>query len=114
MSMINRCAVTIKAKEPFVKWLNSLPDALDIKIDIDRVNQETSVYLLQEYDYDDERESLLEHFYDLIFDEQLSSWWEAEEDWPARRTLSMFKQWFDVEFHSMVIDCVDAPLERQE
>ncbi len=112
MSMINRCAVTIKAKEPFVKWLKSLPDPLALSIE--EINEDSTVYLLPEYDYDENQEPLLEHFYDLLFDEQLSSWWEAEEDWPTARTFSLFRQWFDVKFHSMVIDCVDEPLERQE
>ncbi len=49
--------------------------------------------------------------YDLIFEEELASWWTVRKDWPLQRNLETFKKWFDIEFHSVVIDIFDAPLE---
>lgn len=78
------------------------------------MNQDNTVYLLPEYFYDTEQEALLDQFYDLIFEEQLNGWWTDESDWPVNRDLTTFKEWFDVEFHSAVLDLVDAPLEDDE
>lgn len=112
MTTINRSLVTVRVREPFVKWLESLPDPLDLTIE--EINEDCTAYLLPEYAYEDDTEELLEVYYDMIFDDQLTSWWEDPKDWPEERTLEVFDEWFDVEFHSMVIDCVDEPLERQE
>jgi len=37
-----------------------------------------------------------------IFERELEGWHTDEADWPKKRTLTMFKQWFHVELHSMV------------
>jgi hypothetical protein len=108
--MLNRCALTIKAKKPFLSWLKSLPDPCDMTLD--QVNSETSVYLLPDYTFDNQQEEILAHYFDLVFEEQLAAWWTAEENWPEDRSLKVFKKWFDVEFHSMVFDLVDAPLKK--
>ena len=107
--MINRSAVTIKAKEPFLNWLKSLSDPPAVTLN--EVNQDSNVYLLPEYEVDDEQGDIVAECYDLIFEEELASWWTVRKDWPPQRNLETFKKWFDIEFHSVVIDIVDAPLE---
>ncbi len=109
--MINRSAVTIKAKEPFLNWLKSLPDPAAVTLD--EVNQDSNVYLLPECEVDDEQGDILAECYDLIFEEELASWWTVRKDWPPQRNLETFKKWFDIEFHSAVIDIVNAPIEDE-
>jgi len=104
--------VIVKAKEPFIQWLKSLPDPMDISLA--EVNDDTSVYLLPDYEDDDEQDEVLRRFYGPIFEEQLDGWWTDERDWPRDRTFALFTRWFEVEFHSLVIDLVDAPLEAEE
>jgi len=110
--MINRSILIVRAKEPFVKWINSLPDPAGVSRK--QVDLDNTAYLLPEYAYDDEKEELLGQFFDLIFQEQLSGWWTDESDWPQKRDIAMFKEWFEVDFHSTVLDLVDAPLEKDE
>lgn len=106
---INRCAVTVRAKQPFLDWLEGLPDMLDMTLE--EVNEDPSVYLLPEVDDLADQEDLLAGFYDLIFEEELVGWWTEEDDWPQVRTLGLFMEWFEVEFHSMIVDLVeDEPL----
>ena len=109
--MLNRCAVTIRAKEPLLGWLKSLPDYHDLTLE--DVNQETTVYLLPVYESDAEMNMLLEQYYDLLFEEELSGWWMAKDDWPERRSLQTFNAWFEVDFHSVVVDLEDAPLRDE-
>jgi hypothetical protein len=68
--MINRSALTIKAKEPFLNWLNSLPDPTAVTLV--ELNQDSNVYLLPEYEDDDKQGDILAQFYDLIFEEELT------------------------------------------
>jgi hypothetical protein len=37
-----------------------------------------------------------------------------ESDWPKVRDLKLFREWFDIKFHSLVLDLVDEPLEDDE
>ena len=71
--MLNRCVVTIRAKEPLHVWLQSLPDCDDITLD--EVNRETTAYLLPVYEDDAEKEALLAQYFDLLFEEELGGWW---------------------------------------
>ena len=42
---------------------------------------------------------------------ELAGWHQLEEDWPANRTYTMFREWFTVEWHSLVIDLCGDPLK---
>ncbi len=110
--MLNRSVLIVRVKEPFLEWIKSLPDPSDVSQE--QVNRDNTAYLLPEYSYDHEEGELIEQFYDLIFEEQLSAWWTEKNNWPAKRDLAMFRKWFDVEFHSAVLDLVDAPLEYDD
>ncbi len=109
MSEVNRCVVIARVKQPFIDWLKSLPDSTDVTID--KVNVDSAAYLLPEYEETGHSLNILEHYFDIIFEEQLESWWTNEKDWPKNRDFKTFLKWFDVKFHSLVFDLVDAPLE---
>ena len=110
--MLNRSIIIIKAKEPFLSWLSSLPEP-ENNISLDEINFDNSVYLLPEYEMDDEREEILADYYDIIFEDQLAAWWTDSAIWPKTRDLSTFKEWFDIEFHSLISDLVNLPLEYE-
>jgi len=110
--MINRSLLIVRAKEPFVKWINALPDPA--KLSRQQVDRDNTAYLLPEYTHDGQQDEILVQFHDQIFREQLSGWWTDESAWPPKRDLVTFKHWFDVEFHSAVLDLVDGPLEDDE
>jgi len=110
--MLNRCAVTIRAKEPLLRWLKSLPDYDDMTLA--QVNKETTAYLLPVFENDTEKETLLVQYYDLLFEEELAGWWTAKGDWPENRSLEVFNSWFEVDCHSVVVDLEDAPLRDED
>ena len=107
--MLNRCAVIVHPKKPYLDWAASLDDA-----GIDPLDGERKVYLLPEYNDDVEAMALLSHTYDLIFQAELENWHLIVEDWPANRTFAMFREWFEVEMHSMVSDLSMEPLVDDE
>jgi hypothetical protein len=109
--MVNRCVLIVKPKQPFLRWVKSLPDPGTITLE--RLRDDTTAYLLPEYEADQDRDALLSEFYDEIFEEQLRGWWTDETTYPANRTLQKFREWFDVEFHSMVFDLGDYDLETE-
>jgi len=110
--MVNRSVLIVRAKEPFREWLMSLPEPEDVSLQ--EINEDNSVYLIPEYEDDFEKDKVLKLIYKEIFEEQLEGWWRDEKDWPKKRNLSLFKKWFDVEFHSVVIDLVGNELVSEE
>jgi hypothetical protein len=49
-----------------------------------------------------------------IFEQQLDGWYRAPQVWPAKRDLCTFQSWFEVSFHSMIVDLSDGVLEHEE
>ncbi len=108
--MLNRCAITVRAKQAFLDWLLQLPDPVDAEQSLKAINREPHVYLLQNYAYIAKQDELIAHCYDLILESELGGWWLKPSDWPTNRMLTEFKKWFEVQFHSRIEDLVDGPL----
>ena len=109
MSEINRSLVIVKPKQPFLDWTRTLDDEVQ-DLSLAELRQDSAVYLIPELWQDSDEKELLESHYDLLFEEQLAAWWSDEADWPERRNLKMFLDWFEVEFHSLVFDLCDGPI----
>jgi len=108
--MLNRSAVTIRARQPFLDWLRSLPDLPDLSLE--SINRDRSVYLLPEVDDMKEQEALIRKFFLVIFEGELGSWWMDDRRWPALRSLEAFREWFELEFHTVIRDLAgDEPME---
>ncbi len=109
--MINRTALIVRPAQPYIDWAKSLPDADEI---LPTIDGEHTVYLVEQIDDDRHFEHVLKRVFAEIFERELSSWYLDESFWPQKRTLSMFKKWFSIEYHTCVEDLLDAPLEDDE
>lgn len=108
--MLNRSLLLVRAKTPFLEWLRSLPDPVAESTTLEAIHDESTVYLVPAYEDDEEREDILRQAYDVVFEDQLASWWTDEGDWPSNRGLEIFQAWFETEWHSIVEDLVDGRL----
>jgi hypothetical protein len=106
--MVNRGMLVVKAKEPFREWISLLPSSNHITIK--DINDDCTAYLIPEFEDDHERDRILKKIYSDIFVEQLFNWCIDEGRWPQKRTLTLFKRWFELEFHSVVEDLVEGEL----
>ncbi|MGC9964977.1 MAG: hypothetical protein ABSE08_06205 [Syntrophobacteraceae bacterium] len=113
MKSINRNIVIIKAKEPFLDWLRKLPDP-DTEITLEFLRSDCLSFLIPETSSEDEVFAWIGKHYEAIFEAELFSWHTLEQHWPKSRTFAKFKDWFDVEFHSEVIDLVDLPIVKED
>jgi hypothetical protein len=50
MQRINRTAVVIKPKQPFVDWLNQIPYE-DHDYTLEKIRDENTVFLIPDFDY---------------------------------------------------------------
>ena len=115
--MINRAAVLLRYREPAVRWINEAdPYAEYSGIGLENVNRERTVYLIRDEDADDEEvfQRWLSSSYKMLFENELSGWYTDERLWPENRTMSLFREWFDVECHTVIEDTVGLPIVDDE
>lgn len=112
--MLNRSAIVLTKKRPFLDWVRSLPDPMSSDTTLAQLDQDRGVYLMPEWEMREDRDEMLADSFDLLFRRELVGWHRLESDWPQKRTLKMFKKWFDVEFHSVIDDLVGGPLVDED
>ncbi len=112
--MINRAAVIVRLKEPFVSWINEV-DPLDnrSKITIAEANEDRTVYLI-----DDAEAEFVDEWIDLnfgqIFESELEDWYADPALWPKDRDKNLFRKWCGVECHTVIVDTVGSEITESE
>jgi hypothetical protein len=113
MGMINRGAIVVKPKQPFLDWLRALPEPV-LDITLEELREDCSAYLLPDWDSEEKLQRMLSQCCADIFEEQLAAWFTDESQWPKKRAWAAFTEWFDVEPHSVVINLVQGALIDDE
>ena len=109
MRTVNRSAVVVVPKQPFLDWLHRV-DPTSGKLTLADLGDDPSICLLPEYDLESELQECLQEACVRIFEDQLNGWYRAEELWPEDRSLGIFQLWFDYHFHSVLVDLAEEPL----
>jgi len=112
--MINRAAVILKYRAPFVKWANDAdPYKDDPGTTIEEVNEDCTVYLIREDDAEKLEEWISLNF-KALFESELEDWYTDESLWPKKRNRKLFDEWFEVQCHSVLIDTVGSAIVDDE
>lgn len=106
---LNRNAILVRPKQPFVDWLNETfhnepsfppPTEHNIYLVRDMINNEAVAAWVQQH-------------WDDIFINELNDWHTDSARWPHERTYRMFREWFDIEIHSTVLDLEEFPITKE-
>jgi hypothetical protein len=108
--MLNRGVLIVRPKQPYIDWAAGLDDSGLVP---DRDGEQT-VYLVPSFEDDDEAWEIVEDVYAEVFERELEGWHTEESAWPPNRTFAMFKEWFDIELHSVVEDLSADEIENDE
>ena len=100
---IDRVSLFVKAKQPFLEWRDKVYANEYVYRDY-----EPTVYLISDDNSDIEK--WLKKNYNEIFMRELERWNENEKTWPQKRSFKMFKQWFSIDFGTMVYDLEEEPV----
>ncbi len=100
--MLNRAALIVRPKQPYLDWAAGLDDSGLVP----DVEGEKTVYLIPEFESDEEGLRVLKRIYAEIFERELDSWHTDPLAWPQKRDFRTFQQWFSIELHSVVEDVV--------
>jgi hypothetical protein len=108
--MINRAAVILKYKAPFIQWANDADPYKDNPgITLESENKDCTVYLILEDDAEKLEEWISLNF-EQLFESEIEDWYTDESLWPKNRNRKLFDEWFDVECHSVLIDTVGSKI----
>jgi hypothetical protein len=113
MDTINRSAVIVMPAQPFLDWLHQA-DPTSAELALEDLRREPTIYLLPEYDTEEEALGHLKKVCGEIFEEQLDGWYRVPSVWPVDRGFDAFKLWFEYHFHSVLIDFCDGALIHDE
>ncbi|MGY0407272.1 MAG: hypothetical protein ACWIPJ_02790, partial [Polaribacter sp.] len=105
---INRSAIILKPKQPFIDWYSNLNQEKDFEEDF----EETTIYLVD--NGIDDVEKWLKKKFDTFFKMELYEWHENKKEWPQRRNYKMFTLWFRVEISEMIYDLEKKPILKSE
>ena len=96
----------MRPRQPFLDWAAQLDDSGLLP----NAKGEQTVYLIPQFDDDDEAQRVLGRVFAEVFERELFGWHTDEAAWPQKRTLTLFREWFTVELHSVVEDLCDYEL----
>lgn len=115
MRILNRTAVTVVGGEAYLAWTRSRDADFDRgTVTVPRAKAYGSVFLLPEADLEEDLQEWVEDNHAWLFEFQLSAWTEDESAWPSGRDLKMFREWFRLDIHNIVVDVGEDELEGEE
>jgi len=109
MLALNRSAIIVRPKRPFLEWLHAA-DPTSAALTLADLALERTIYLVPECADGEQERAALQTVFRTIFENQLDGWWRDRATWPSSRSFGMFGQWFDCQFHSTLLDLADEPL----
>ncbi|MCP9796161.1 hypothetical protein [Cyanobium sp. Lug-B] len=109
MAVVNRCAVGIYPSEKLLAW------ARQHELDVDAAGaREPCLYLIPDYETEEEAEAILKEVYVAIFEAELDYWHRDTGTWPAERSYAEFRKWFEVRLYPLIQDLVSEELTATE
>jgi len=111
-SMINRNALLIHARQPYLDWINA--SAADQPPIVDLKEVSPTLYLVPAFDDADEEARVLKQVYRDIFCRELEGWCRNVTRWPPKLTLPLFREWFEIQSIDLVEDVGHGPIENDE
>jgi hypothetical protein len=81
MDLLNRSALVVKPKQPFLDWLHAA-DSTSLHLTLPISFAEPTIYLTPECDTDGDVQEVLRELCEEIFEEQLAGWYTEKSTGP--------------------------------
>ena len=109
---VNRIIVILIPKLPFLNWITTVEPDVMLTLEELRLEQDALLLPITEIETMEEAKAWAYSNWRILFDKALFDWYTDERYWPQGRTLALFKQWFDIEWHPVVWDLSSTPLQK--
>lgn len=114
--MLNRVALLLRYKQPFIDWINGVdPDPTSHILTLAEINDgERTVYLIEEVEDETDLERWMSMNFELLFESELHGWYTDPALWPKVRSLGMIREWCSFELHTVIFDTGGTMLEDDD
>ena len=110
LGIINRGLVTLKKKAPFLAWLKTLPDPIEISLK--EANEDPMSLLIPDFENAEEAIDYIRDRFEKLWGFEMERWWEDPEDWEKNLSWKKFNEWFEIETSCIVWDLGTETIER--
>ncbi len=118
---LNRAAVVLRYKQPYVDWVQIAGTDPLGECSLAEANNDRETFLIPSFnspvdpvDGTEDAIKWVEKRWKMFFEHILKAWIQDESAWPPNRTLKMFREWFDVEYSSIVWAMGNEPISVGE
>jgi hypothetical protein len=109
MKDLNRSVLFILPNERYLNWIRTLSGCSQLTLE--ELQQEGSAYLVDDALHGRDAEKLIRKHWREVFEHELWGWSTVRKEWPKKRSLKMFREFFDVGFSSFCLDLADGKIE---
>jgi hypothetical protein len=112
---VNRGIVILLPKQPVLDWIMRVdPNPPDITLV--ELRSEPDSFLISQRGIETEQDAVrwVHRRWKMFFELFLFDWYTEESWWPQQRSLKMFKEWFDIQYSSLVWDLANEPLAHDD
>jgi hypothetical protein len=110
---INRSILIARPREPYLTWIQSL-DEEHRGLSLSLLRDDCTALLVPQIEEPSDAQDFLEQHHAALFEYLLAGWVDEPDVWPERRDLETLREWFDLDFSSLVLDVCEWPLEHLE
>jgi len=112
---INRGLIMLLPRKPAFDWIKRV-DPDETKLTLDDIRQDCDGLLVPQGEVQnlEGAQKWVYENWEMFLEEFLTDWHEDEESWPEKRTLKLFKEWFDLHYSSLVWDFANEPVVHEK
>ncbi|MFN7096725.1 MAG: hypothetical protein ACK4PR_04110 [Gammaproteobacteria bacterium] len=103
MFIVDRIVAIIRPKQKMLQWLHDQPE-VQANFSLQNLQTDCTALLIPPFESPRQAREYIKQTYQGIFEGELVSWGLPPTSWPKDRTYDLFNEWFNVEFHSVVLD----------
>lgn len=110
---VNRDVLIVFYKQPFIDWVNFVYDDDKVECPTLMEHDQGNVYLIPEFNTQDEAMEYVREHYRDIFENELFGWCEDDESWPQDLTWEFFERCFHYSWQSVVVDTMETEIQKE-
>ncbi|MDD5248220.1 MAG: hypothetical protein PHY45_04500 [Rhodocyclaceae bacterium] len=114
---LNRHSVFLVPQQPALDWLLSLDAEFDAVLTLEELRHDNDGFLVPAEataEGPDQAIQWVEQRWQMLFEHFIRAWVNDNSLWPRKLGLQLFREWFSIEYHSMLWDLAETPLEVED
>ena len=113
---LNRSAVVMRPRPAVLDWLLKVAPDFCASMTLQEVQEDTDVYLIPDESITNAKQAYryIEKHWETLFEVLLEEWVVDPSLWPQKRTLKLFREWFEPSYCGIVWDLAPGPLEVED